>query len=115
VIFGFLGGLLSLLFSVLWIVFLFRLGSCDKSFWFFSLLFSPYLLSFLFFILFGFPLIFTNFVSWWFMLFIFVVERIFWGLTLFDAAGFDRPLWFVFIFVFPVVGWVFYRLMLLQN
>lgn len=108
----FLVGLLPLLLGVFWIVVLFRLGTNDKRLAFFVLLYFPWFVALVFLFVGG----FSFFTGSWLLLFCFLLlERIFWGLSLFDAAGFDRPLWFVFIFLFPIVGWLFYRLMLLQN
>ena len=42
------------------------------------------------------------------MYIVFVVERILWGITLYRAAGEDRPGWYIVIYIIPIIGWLIY-------
>ncbi len=108
---------LPLLFLAGWMGLIYNLGKRDKMFSFYSLIFAPYVLAlFLLFVgVLGSAIMFTADVFGLLLLFVVVCERVFWGLSLYDASGYERSIWFVIIFLVPVFGWVLYRSINLQD
>lgn len=46
----------------------------------------------------------------WILLVLILAERLMWGMTLYEVAGDEKVVWYCIIFLVPVFGWVFYRL-----
>ena len=103
--------IISIIFSFLWIYLLFWIGQGKKQLLFYLLLYLPYI--FMIVPLFIFPSIFITIVttlSSWFLIIIIAMigERILWGMSLKDASGQDKLVWFYLIFFFPLIGWMAY-------
>jgi len=48
--------------------------------------------------------------TYWFIALIYILERIFWALSLKKSAEEDEKIWFFIILFIPILGWVIYRL-----
>jgi len=44
------------------------------------------------------------------ILVLFSLERVIWGMTLYDVAGEDKLVWFIIIFLVPFFGWSLYKI-----
>lgn len=99
--------LLGLIITVMYALGAFAVAQkSNKSYlWFYLMIYAPYALGILF-------LIFISVVQLsGFMIFIailIIIEKIFWGMALKEAAGRDQLIWFFIIWLFPVVGWLLY-------
>lgn len=100
--------------GVMYLLFLFHLGKKDKhKKWFYVLIHAAWVLPFILLFLISPIGLFIGILALptWIqlLLLIFVVERYVWGITLREASGKDRLVWFYIIAPFPLIGWFFYR------
>lgn len=104
--------------SLAWAVLLFILGRSkkDRTGWFYLVLYIPVVMSIitvgllwaLGVSLFG-GLIGLHTIIIAVTIFLYVVERIMWGLTAREVAGKDKLIWFFLVIYVPLFGWLLYR------
>lgn len=105
------GSLLALAILVAYLHILFRLAGSkkDRQDLFYLLLYAPYLIGIVFLI---YSLVVSGVVLplfWVLLFFLFVVERVVWGVSLYEVAGEDRVAWFAMIYFFSPLLWIIYQ------